>query len=67
MSKITFLMIALAITAIYYGVFGWFLAGLFVFWMGARTYLKFEEPAVDEKTADESTEQVQTEEDKAAK
>ncbi len=46
MSKITLLMIVLAITAIYFGVFGWFLAGLFVFWAGARTYLKFEEPEV---------------------
>jgi len=43
-SKVSLLMIALAIAAIYFGVFGWFLAGLFVFWAGARTYLKFEEP-----------------------
>jgi hypothetical protein len=45
MSKITLLMLVLAIVALYFGVFGWFLAGLFVFWAGARTYLKFEEPA----------------------
>lgn len=41
-------MLVLAVTAIYFGVFGWFLAGLFVFWMGARTYLKFEEPPAEE-------------------
>ncbi|HSG60147.1 MAG TPA: hypothetical protein VLA24_01800 [Pseudomonadales bacterium] len=46
MSKITLLMIVLAIAALYFGVFGWFLAGLFVFWAGARTYLKFEEPPI---------------------
>ncbi|MEY3018431.1 MAG: hypothetical protein RL336_1566 [Pseudomonadota bacterium] len=48
MSKVTLLMLVLAVTAIYFGVFGWFLAGLFVFWMGARTYLKFEEPPAKE-------------------
>jgi len=49
-SKVSLLMIALAIAAIYFGVFGWFLAGLFVFWAGARTYLKFEEPQKPEIT-----------------
>mgnify|MGYP007022323226 CR=1 FL=1 len=53
MSKITLLMIVLAITAIYFGVFGWFLAGLFVFWAGARTYLKFEEPEVVAEAGEE--------------
>lgn len=50
MSKITLLMLVLAIVALYFGVFGWFLAGLFVFWAGARTYLKFEEPAATPST-----------------
>ena len=53
MSKITLLMIVLAITAIYFGVFGWFLAGLFVFWAGARTYLKFEEPELEAEAGGE--------------
>ena len=55
MSKITLLMIVLAITAIYFGVFGWFLAGLFVFWAGARTYLKFEEPEVATEATEEES------------
>lgn len=44
MNKITLLMIVLAVTSLYFGVFGWFLAGMFVFYVGARTWLKFEEP-----------------------
>jgi len=48
MSKTSLVMLVLAITAAYFGVFGWFLAFMFVFYVGARTWLKFEEPAKDD-------------------
>ncbi len=53
MNKITLLMIVLAITATYFGVFGWFLAFMFVFYIGARTWLKFEEPTPESKETTE--------------
>lgn len=58
MNKITLLMLILAALSLYFGVFGWFLAGLFVFYIGARTWLKFEDPpaATDQPSTDEKQE-----------